>query len=211
MNENRIMCPYCMREEIFWGNGICNLCYEKVGELEQNRWNSWRKQGYAQLMATACKIDEEFQFLEEFWEELSSLEEFHFRRILCVLEMFEYAEDSWFLPATKQEIQKYKASIQEYVNRKISYDELTHIAKSIPKRNVVMANAKDSLLYHGLYSEFFSFWCGEEILDWSYSQYFEIAVANLMGFISHEVLMAVLKKHFDDILAKPVRRIIGGM
>lgn len=162
-------------------------------------------------MAVACKIDEEFQFLEEFWEEISSLDEFHFRRIICVLEMFDQVEDSYFLPATKEEIRHYKDAIKEYVNQTMSYDELTDIAKSIPKRNVVMVNAKDSLLYHGLYSEFFSFWCGEEILDWSYSQYFEIAVANLMAFISHEVLMAVLKKHFDDILAKPVRRIIGDM
>ncbi|RRD95270.1 hypothetical protein EII17_04340 [Clostridiales bacterium COT073_COT-073] len=211
MSDNRIMCPYCMREEIFWSNGICNSCYEKVGELEQSRWSSWRELGYAPLMAVACKIDEEFQFLEEFWEEISSLDEFHFRRIICVLEMFDQVEDSYFLPATKEEIRHYKDAIKEYVNQTMSYDELTDIAKSIPKRNVVMANAKDSLLYHGLYSEFFSFWCGEEILDWSYSQYFEISVANLMRFISHEVLMAVLKKHFDDVLAKPVRRIIGDM
>lgn len=200
MEENRMICPYCMKEEIFSNDGICNSCYEKVGKLEQARWNSWRKCGYALLMAIACKIDEQFQYLEEFWEDMSTLEEFHFRRILCVLEMLEYVDDCLFLPATKYEIQKYKNAIKEYVDKKISYNELKDISKAVPRNN-----EKVDLLFLNFYSEFFSFWCGADVLDWSYSQYFEVAVANLKGVISPHILIEVMEKHFEDILSKPVR------
>lgn len=50
MSDNRIMCPYCMREEIFLSHGICDSCYEKVGELEQSRWSKLERTGL-------CSID----------------------------------------------------------------------------------------------------------------------------------------------------------
>lgn len=48
---------------------------------------------------------------------------------------------------------------------------------------------------------------GEDVLDWSYSQYFEIIVGNLQPFIGRKLFIETLKKHFSDVMAKSVKRL----
>ena len=58
-----------------------------------------------------------------------------------------------------------------------------------------------------LAAELLSFWCGEDVLDWSYSQYFEIAASNLKSFIEKKLFIEILCKHFADVMSLPVKRL----
>ena len=52
-----------------------------------------------------------------------------------------------------------------------------------------------------------SFWRGEDVLDWSYSQYFEITAGNLKPFIAMTLFTEILCRHFSDVMSEPVKRL----
>ena len=56
-------------------------------------------------------------------------------------------------------------------------------------------------------AELLNFWCGEDELDWGYSQYFEIAAGNLKPFLAMTLFTEILCKHFPDVMSAPVKRV----
>ena len=56
-------------------------------------------------------------------------------------------------------------------------------------------------------AELLNFWCGEDELDWGYSQYFEIAAGNLKPFLAMTLFTEILCKHFPDVMSAPVKRL----
>ena len=58
-----------------------------------------------------------------------------------------------------------------------------------------------------LVAELLNFWCGEDELDWGYSQYFEIAAGNLKPFLAMTLFTEILCKHFPDVMSAPVKRL----
>lgn len=57
-----------------------------------------------------------------------------------------------------------------------------------------------------LHADFFTFWCSEDRLDWSWRQYFELTAGNLTQYVPQDTLLQIMAHHFGDILAQPVQR-----
>ncbi|MBC2332962.1 hypothetical protein HBP45_09495 [Listeria welshimeri] len=153
-------------------------------------------------MALAIKIDTAFQFSEKSSDSESVLKQFHQSRIRCVLEMFKQLNNTTFKPITSEELEQYKHLIKEYSEQIRTDEELNQF--SIVLRQKLSTNNPQ---LQNIYTTFFSFWCGEEILDWSYFQYFEIITGNLKFLIPIEKLIEIMQKHFPVISSNPIKQL----
>ena len=100
----KILCPYCLENEINPSQAICAVCYAKEDELERDHWNRLRGRNNAdeiQMYTLAQKVDEAFQgpeyeaymcrekhdiSREEAFER--EMDAFHRRLRICMVEIF---------------------------------------------------------------------------------------------------------------------------
>ncbi|MBF2461049.1 hypothetical protein [Listeria welshimeri] len=202
MTDKQILCPWCMQIKIISEKGICSKCYNHLDSLEQKNWHNYQTSNYAELMALAIKIDTAFQFSEKSSDSESVLKQFHQSRIRCVLEMFKQLNNTTFKPITSEELEQYKHLIKEYSEQIRTDEELNQF--SIVLRQKLSTNNPQ---LQNIDTTFFSFWCGEEILDWSYFQYFEIITGNLKFLIPIEKLIEIMQKHFPVISSNPIKQL----
>ena len=202
MCENaKILCPYCLTREIDPAQAICSVCYSKEDKLERGSWDDLRKRKNTdeiQMFTIAKKVDEAFQVPEnkayacrEKHEMIQAealereMEAFHRRRILCMAEIF------------------FKNG-RDYAHQRIAAEQLRevweYLRSQIPWKSL-------SSQQMDLGAELLNFWCGEDELDWGYSQYFEIAAGNLKPFIAMTLFTEILCKHFPDVMSAPVKRL----
>lgn len=215
----KILCPYCLQREIDPAQAICAVCYAKEDELEQNHWNRLRERNNAdeiQMYTLAQKVDEAFQVpeyeayvcrekhdigrAEAFEREMDA---FHRRRILCMLEIFSHIDCSVLFPS-HIELERYWNNVRDYANQRITAGQLGEISGGL--RSQIMWKSLSSQQID-LGAELVSFWRGEEVLDWSYSQYFEITAGNLKPFIAMTLFTEILCRHFSDVMSEPVKRL----
>lgn len=217
--QRKILCPYCMAREIDPVQAICAACYAKEDKLEQEHWDSVRKIGSAgkvQMFTLSMKVDEAFQLLENDAyacrqrrepEKAVVLEQkmdaFHRRRILCMLELFSHIDWSVLVPC-QAELDHYRQSARDYAQQHITAEQMGTVKDRLRPQipwDTLSSQQMD------LGAELLTFWCSEDVLDWSYSQYFEIAAGNLKPFIERKLFVETLKKHFSDVMAGPVKRL----
>ena len=222
MCENaKILCPYCLTREIDPAQAICSACYSKEDKLERGSWDDLRKRKNAdeiRMFTMAKKVDEAFQIPEnkayacrEKHEIIRAealeqeMEAFHRRRILCMVEMFSKIDCSILFPSYIK-LDTYFKNVQDYARRHIIPEQLRevqdYLRSQIPWKSL-------SSQQMNLGAELLNFWRGEEVLDWSYSQYFEIAAGNLKPFIALTLFTEILCKHFPDVMSAPVKRLSG--
>ena len=101
-------------------------------------------------------------------------------------------------------MKQYWTNIQDYAQQHISAEQLEKMNDYL--RSQIMWKSLSSQQMD-LAAELLSFWCGEDVLDWSYSQYFEIAASNLKSFIEKKLFIEILCKHFADVMSLPVKRL----
>lgn len=216
--DKKILCPYCLVSEIDPAEAICQACYEKDDPLERRWWdNLRRKYPKEQIPAFTLgnKADEAFQTLEnaeykyrEAGERkqadalLEQMNDFHRRRILCMLEVYRHVDLSP-LPLETGLLEEYWAVLDRYARRLATEKEAWQAAQKLTGQ-LKRKKLTDEQLH--LLPELNSFWGGEDVLDWSYSQYFEIAYGNLRNDIDAGTFMEILSRHFADVMAKPVER-----
>ena len=217
--QRETLCPYCMVAKFAPTQAICASCYAKEDKLEQEHWNSICKIGNVgkiQMFTLSMKIDEAFQLLENEayicrkrreTERAGALEcemdVFHRRRILCMLELFAHIDWSILVP-DQAKLDHYWQSARDYAQQRITAEQMETAKDCL--RSPIPWNSLSSLQMD-LDAELLTFWCGEDVLDWSYSQYFEIAAGNLQSFIESALFTEILKKHFPDVMAEPVKRL----
>ena len=218
-DKTKILCPYCLIKEIAPIQDICPVCYSKEDELEQNSWDDLRERNNTdeiQMFTLAKKVDEAFQVPEnEAYacrerHEINRAETlkqkmdvFHRRRILCMVEIFSHIDCS-ILFDNHIDLKQYWTNIQDYAQQHISAEQLEKMNDYL--RSQIMWKSLSSQQMD-LAAELLSFWCGEDVLDWSYSQYFEIAASNLKSFIEKKLFIEILCKHFADVMSLPVKRL----
>ena len=220
MCENaKILCPYCLTREIDPAQAICSACYSKEDKWERGSWDDLRKRKNAdeiQMFTLAKKVDDAFQVPEneayacrerheinraETLEQ--KMDVFHRRRILCMVEIFSHIDCS-ILFANHIDLKQYWTNIQDYAQQHISVEQLEKMNDYL--RSQIMWKSLSSQQMD-LAAELLSFWCGEDVLDWSYFQYFEIAASNLKPFIEKKLFIEILCKHFTDVMSLPVKRL----
>lgn len=194
-------CPWCMQTMIDPAEGIGPRCYAQEEPLEQQAWDNRRKYHLAQLMGAACKLDEAFQAMQDRPDAEAQLAAFHRRRIHCVLEMFSAVEAAYFAPLTPAEIAAYRELVTAYAEQKADDDLVRALGQTL------YARIPYDQTLASLHADFFSFWCGEDILDWSWWQYFELTAGNLAQYVPQDALLQIMDYHFGDILAQPVQRV----
>ena len=135
----KILCPYCLENEINPSQAICAVCCAKEDELERDHWNRLRERNNAdeiQMYTLAQKVDEAFQVpeheayvcrkkheidrAEAFEREMDA---FHRRRILCMLEIFSHIDCS-VLFQRHIELGHYWKSVQDYARLRITAEQL---------------------------------------------------------------------------------------
>lgn len=215
----KILCPYCLENEINPSQAICAVCYAKEDELERDHWNRLRERNNAdeiQMYTLAQKVDDAFQVpeyeayvcrekhdisrAEAFEREMDA---FHRRRILCMLEIFSHIDCS-VLFQRHIELGHYWKSVRDYARLRITAEQLGESSDYL--RSQIMWKSLSSQQI-SLGAELLSFWRGEDVLDWSYSQYFEITAGNLKPFIAMTLFTEILCRHFSDVMSKPVKRL----
>ncbi|OUO91639.1 hypothetical protein [Cloacibacillus sp. An23] len=208
-----------MAREIVPVQAICPVCYSKEDKLEQDSWNNLRKRNNAdeiQMFTIAKKVDEAFQAMEneayacrerhqinraEGLER--EMEAFHRRRILCMAEIFSYIDCS-ILFSNHIDLKQYWTNVHDFAQQNIRAEQLE---KNCDRLRLQIMWKSLSSQQMDLAAELFGFWCGEDVLDWSYSQYFEIAASNLKPFIKGALFIEILRKHFTDVMSMPVKRL----
>ena len=131
------------------------------------------------------------------------MEAFHRRRILCMAEIFSKIDCSSLFPSYI-ELDTYFKNVRDYAHQRIAAEQLRevweYLRSQIPWKSL-------SSQQMDLGAELLNFWCGEDELDWGYSQYFEIAAGNLKPFIAMTLFTEILCKHFPDVMSAPVKRL----
>lgn len=133
------------------------------------------------------------------------IDTFHRRRILCVLEMFFHIDLSG-LVSDAEGLEHYWQILRAYAEQKTDAKQVQEMVDHV-KKSIDWESLKEPQF--SLVPELTSFWCGEDVLDWSYSQYFEIMAGNLRKFIASEIVIEILNEHFPDVMAEPVRQLIS--
>lgn len=220
MCENvKILCPYCLTREIDPAQAICSVCYSKEDKLERGSWDDLRKRKNTdeiQMFTIAKKVDEAFQVPEnkayacrEKHEMIQAealereMEDFHRRRILCMAEMFSKIDCSSLFPSYI-ELDTYFKNVQDYAHQHIATEQLREVQEYLRSQIPWKSLSSQQM---DLGAELLNFWCGEDELDWGYSQYFEIAAGNLKPFLAMTLFTEILCKHFPDVMSAPVKRL----
>ena len=168
----KILCPYCLENEINPSQAICAVCYAKEDELERDHWNRLRERNNAdeiQMYTLAQKVDEAFQVpeyeayvcrekhdtggAEAFEREMDA---FHRRRILCMLEIFSHIDCS-VLFQRHIELGHYWKSVQDYARLRITAEQLGESSDYL--RSQIMWKSLSSQQI-SLGAELLSFWRG---------------------------------------------------
>lgn len=220
MCENaKILCPYCLTREIDPAQAICSACYSKEDKWERGSWDDLRKRKNAdeiQMFTIAKKVDEAFQIPEneayaciEKHEMIQAealereMEAFHRRRILCMVEIFSKI-DCGILFSGYVELDTYFKNVWDYAHQRIAAEQLREVQEYL-RSQIPWKSLSSQRMDLG--AELLNFWCGEDELDWGYSQYFEIAAGNLKPFLAMTLFTEILCKHFPDVMSAPFKRL----
>ena len=219
MCENaKILCPYCLTREIDPAQAICSACYSKEDKWERGSWDDLRKRknDEIQMFTIAKKVDEAFQIPEneayaciEKHEMIQAealereMEAFHRRRILCMVEIFSKI-DCGILFSGYVELDTYFKNVWDYAHQRIAAEQLREVQEYL-RSQIPWKSLSSQRMDLG--AELLNFWCGEDELDWGYSQYFEIAAGNLKPFLAMTLFTKILCKHFPDVMSAPVKRL----
>lgn len=215
----KILCPYCLTREIDPAQAICSACYSKEDKWERGSWDDLRKRKNAdeiQMFTIAKKVDEAFQIPEneayaciEKHEMIQAealereMEAFHRRRILCMVEIFSKI-DCGILFSGYVELDTYFKNVWDYAHQRIAAEQLREVQEYL-RSQIPWKSLSSQRMDLG--AELLNFWCGEDELDWGYSQYFEIAAGNLKPFLAMTLFTEILCKHFPDVMSAPVKRL----
>ena len=150
--------------------------------------------------AYACREKHEMTQAEALEREM---ETFHRRRILCMVEIFSKI-DCGILFSGYVELDTYFKNVWDYAHQRIAAEQLREVQEYLRSQIPWKSLSSQQM---DLGAELLNFWCGEDELDWSYSQYFEIAAGNLKPFIAMTLFTEILCKHFPDVMSAPVKRL----
>ena len=131
------------------------------------------------------------------------MEAFHRRRILCMVEIFSKI-DCGILFSGYVELDTYFKNVWDYAHQRIAAEQLREVQEYL-RSQIPWKSLSSQRMDLG--AELLNFWCGEDELDWGYSQYFEIAAGNLKPFLAMTLFTEILCKHFPDVMSAPVKRL----
>lgn len=115
--------------------------------------------------------------------------------------MFSAVEAAYFAPLTPAALAAYRELVTAYAEQKAEAEQVRALGQTL------YAEIPYDQTLASLHADFFSFWCGEDILDWSWWQYFELTAGNLAKYVPQDALLQIMDHHFGDILAQPVQRV----
>ena len=102
------------------------------------------------------------------------------------------------------ELDTYFKNVQDYAHQHIATEQLREVQEYLRSQIPWKSLSSQQM---DLGAELLNFWCGEDELDWGYSQYFEIAAGNLKPFLAMTLFTEILCKHFPDVMSAPVKRL----
>lgn len=98
----------------------------------------------------------------------------------------------------------YFKNVWDYAHQRIAAEQLREVQEYL-RSQIPWKSLSSQRMDLG--AELLNFWCGEDELDWGYSQYFEIAAGNLKPFLAMTLFTEILCKHFPDVMSAPVKRL----
>ena len=192
MCENaKILCPYCLTREIDPAQAICSVCYSKEDKLERGSWDDLRKRKNTdeiQMFTIAKKVDEAFQIPEN--------------EAYACIEKHEMIQAE----ALEREMEAFHRRRILCMVEIFSKIDCGILFSGYVELDTYFKNVWD-YAHQRIAAELLNFWCGEDELDWGYSQYFEIAAGNLKPFLAMTLFTEILCKHFPDVMSAPVKRL----
>ena len=120
-----------------------------------------------------------------------------------MVEIFSEIDCSSLFPSYI-ELDTYFNNVRDYAHQRITAEQLREVWEYLRSQIPWKFLSSQQM---NLGAELLNFWRGEEVLDWSYSQYFEIAAGNLKPFIAMTLFTEILCKHFPDVMSAPVKRL----
>lgn len=102
------------------------------------------------------------------------------------------------------ELDTYFKNVWDYAHQRIAAEQLREVQEYL-RSQIPWKSLSSQRMDLG--AELLNFWCGEDELDWGYSQYFEIAAGNLKPFLAMTLFTEILCKHFPDVMSAPVKRL----
>jgi hypothetical protein len=193
-------CLFCRKHEAKPGYGLCESCFEKIGEIEQEAYVKAHEKGCAELYAYADKLDCLFDDICETEDETAILE-FHRKRVACLSECFQKSDKTIFAPKSSKEIDDYLGKCKDVWDLKLSPEEGEKIKQAFTAGNWIIKSGYNDVAMGlvGLIS-------GEEDWDWAWYQFMELGLFGIYDgkALDKGTLMSIVEKHFQSELEQPI-------